>query len=75
MKKSIYRKFKDYIEKNNNGSTSIFGTIGDNNLILRFFDENTQKFVNWSSYGSYNYEKDFLLEYYVVGIFPYWELV
>ena len=68
--KSIYRKLKDYIRKENHGTTSIFGTLYDNDCVYVYEDEETKEWKEWSCSGGYNHQKDFLLNYYVVSIFP-----
>ena len=68
--KSIYRKLKDYICEENNSITSIFGTFYNNDCIYCYIEKKSNEWVDWSCNGSYNHEKDFLLDYYVVGIFP-----
>ena len=75
MPKSIFRKLKDYIYTEHNivtTTTSIFGTLRDRDCHFRYTDENgTNTYI---PSGIYDNSMDFLLEYYVVGIFPDWEL-
>lgn len=75
MSKSIYRKLKDYIKKIECGSISIFGTLYDSSNIYSYKDEE-------GNYKTYNCcgtrskgEMEFLLDYYVIGIYPAYEIV
>ena len=71
---SIYRKLKDYIHKNGNSTTSIFGTLHDSRNVYSYEVEG-----NWQEYnchGSYfKGEMEHLLDYYVIGIHPFYEIV
>ncbi len=76
MPKSIFRKLKDYIQvEEKQGlttTTSIFGTLRDTDCRFRYTDKNgTNTYI---PNGMYDSSMDFLLEYYVVGIFPNYEL-
>ena len=76
MPNSIFRKLKDYIQvETKQGlttTTSIFGTLRDTDCRFKYTDENG---VNtYIPNRTYDKSKDFLLEYYVVGIFPDFEL-
>ena len=75
----IYRKLKDYIYKSKseyvNSTTSIFGTLDSDNIEFCYKDENGI----WTSYtpdGKYlQHDHDFLLEKYVRGIVPTYEII
>lgn len=75
MSKIIYRKLKDYIQETDSGTTSIFGTLHDSRNIYYYEDENGE----WKEYnccGSYcKGEMEHLLDYYVVGIYPRYEII
>ena len=68
----IYRKLKDYVCEEKSSIFSIFG-----NLMSRDCEYHYNKGDEWLTYipsGTYYGEYDFLLEYYVVGIFPMYRI-
>ena len=73
MPKSIFRKLRDYIKTENKygitTTTSIFGTLTDNDCVFSY--DNTKYQFN-GCVDSKEYE--FLLDYYVVGIFSNYEI-
>ena len=75
MSESIYRKLKDYIQQNENGTTSIFGTLYDSRNIY-YYQDNEENWLEYNCCGSYSKgEMEHLLNYYVVGIHPLYEIV
>lgn len=69
----IYRKLKDYIDKTENGSTSIFGDLMSTDCCYSYKDEKG----TWRDLfgtGYYDSDMDFLLNYYVVGMFPKYKI-
>lgn len=75
MSKVIYRRLKDYIKNGKDYTTSIFGTLEDSHLSFWYYDENKGEYIEWSCNGVYHGEKDFLLNYRVLGIQPYYKIV
>jgi len=73
MKKTIYRKLKDYIYVGEYCTTTIFGSLLSTNVEWCWEDDNNV-WHEWSCSGVYSKEMDFLLEYYVVGIHPYYKI-
>lgn len=69
MKKKIYRKLKDYICEEGITTTTIFGSL-DSNDCKYYFDDKV-----YSPKKCYGGDYDFLLEYYVMGISPKYEIV
>ena len=72
--KSIYRKLKDYIQEGDGVTTSIFGTITSSHVQYSWQDDQGE-WQHWTCCGIYGHEKDFLLNYYVRGIVPYYRIV
>ena len=71
-KNKISRKLKNYISEEERSIFSIFG-----NLMSRDCEYHYNKGDEWLVYkpqGTYSGEYDFLLEYYVVGIFPMYRI-
>ena len=69
MKKTIYRKLKDYIYEGESGCTIIFGDLMDSNCVFNY--EDTKKeghYIDYRCVGLYYRDMDFLLNYYVIGI-------
>lgn len=64
----IYRKLKDYIHVNDSNVTHIFGTLNSTNCVWQYQTDTGYKSYQSTGvdYGQY----DFLLEYYVMGMFP-----
>ena len=76
MSESIFRKLRDYIKTEKKygitTTTSIFGTLRDKDCRFQYTDKNgTHAYI---PNGMYDNSMDFLLEYYVVGIFPNYEI-
>ena len=71
--KPIHRKLKDYIHHEEGGSnrcsstTVLFGSLMSRDCCFGYEDEEGE-WHRWFGQGNYRGEKDFLLEYYVVGI-------
>lgn len=78
---NIYRKLKHYMyedpgdDEHCGSTTSIFGTLRESRNIYNYQDPETNEYVDWSCKGFYYHEKEFLLDYYVIGIFPIYEIV
>lgn len=70
---TIYRKLKDYMYEDDNSIRSIFGTLMSSNCVYNYKDSNGN-YIDWSCRGIYNKDKDFLLDYYVVGIWPCYKI-
>ena len=68
----IYRKLRDYIYDDSNFRTSIFGDIMSDWCIFVYKENDEWK--EWTCRGIYCGEKDFLLDYYVRGIFPVYKI-
>lgn len=74
--KTIYRKLKDYIYKGDGYSTSIFGNLMSSDCIYNYENPNKKgEYVEWRYFGLYGREMDFLLDYYVIGIHPIYNIV
>lgn len=71
--KIIYRKLKDYIQKNDIGSTLIFGNLMSRDCCYVYEDDKGE-WHEWFGMGVYGHQMDFLLNYYVVGIFPKYKI-
>lgn len=69
----IYRKLKDYISEKGNCITSIFGTLMDSKN--EFHYEKDGEWKTFNCVGSYYGNYDFLLDYYVAGIYPAFKIV
>ena len=76
MSKSIYRKLKDYIYKGDGYSTSIFGNLMSSDCIYNYENPNKKgDYIEWRYFGLYGREMDFLLDYYVIGIHPIYNII
>ena len=64
MPKSIFRKLKDYIQVEDTGCTMIFGNLRSTDCAYAYDGK------VYMPNGIYDNSKEFLLDYYVVGIFP-----
>lgn len=71
---SIYKKLKDYIQKDDNISWSIFGDLMKDYCRFVWTDEDRITH-EWHCRGRYSSEADFLLDYYVLSIMPDFEVV
>ena len=73
--KTIYKKLKDYISKDTYATTSIFGTLTDRSCRFVYEDlKGNSKTYRPTTPTAYNGEMDFLLNQYVVAVFPQWEI-
>ena len=64
----IYRKLKDFIEKDGISTASIFGTLNSRDCIFCYRKNGVLN--SYQCNGFYDGKYDFLLEYYVKGITP-----
>lgn len=72
--RTVARKLKEYICEDGSSIFSIFGTLMSPDCLFVYKDENDE----WKEYRpghSYSGEYDFLLEYYVMGISPKYEII
>lgn len=69
---SIYRKLKEYIKHEDGCTWSIFGTLMARNVLYVWNEE--KEWFEWTCKGVYGYEKDYLLEYYVTSIEPFYKI-
>jgi len=72
----IYRKLKDYIYEEHDICTtrmSVFGTLDDPSVHYEFTDKKGKTYTYIPSRATDD-SINFLLEYYVMGIFPQYEI-
>ena len=79
---SIYRKLKSYIYKDPGdedhcaSTTSIFGTLHDSRNVYFYKDEEDEEWKEYNCKGTWFHgEMEHLLNYYVVGIWPRYEII
>ena len=78
----IYRKLKTYIKETEKGITCIFGDlmsidvkyVYNQRIVKKDFLHTEIEEDSYMCNGIYNNDHDFLLEYYVVGIFPEYKI-
>jgi hypothetical protein len=73
-KKNIYRKLKDYICKDDNVITSVFGNLDDPTCLFTYLDEKGNV-IEYSRVYQNSSKYQFLLDYYVAGIWPKYKII
>lgn len=76
--KNIYRKLKDYIDVDESDGvttiTTIFGNLMSSECVYCFKNEETDQYTEYQYEGRSYGEMDFLLNYYVKGIHPFYKI-
>ena len=69
----IYRRLRDYMHKDGQVVSVIFGTLETRDCSFAYQGANNA-WETWSCSGVYAHEKDFLLDYFVTGIAPKYKI-